>query len=59
MGTVAVQNALAQATAEAKQIQLQGTPTFVLQRPLQVPQELQVTGLDAQSFESTLASALQ
>jgi protein-disulfide isomerase len=59
MKTTAVTQAIAVATQEAQQIRLQGTPTFVLQRPLQQPQELQVTGLDAQSFESTLASALQ
>jgi protein-disulfide isomerase len=54
-----VTQAIGVATQEAQQIRLQGTPTFILQRPLQNPQELQVTGLDAQSFESTLASALQ
>jgi protein-disulfide isomerase len=59
LNSTAVTQAIGVATQEAQQIRLQGTPTFILQRPLQNPQELQVTGLDAQSFESTLASALQ
>jgi len=59
LNSPAVTQAVGQSINEAQQIKLQGTPTFVLQKPLQNPQELQVTGLDAQSFESTLASALQ
>jgi protein-disulfide isomerase len=36
-----------------------GTPTFVVQRALSVPQELQLTGLDPASFEAALNPALQ
>lgn len=59
MKSPAVSQALAVATSEAQAIRLQGTPTFVLQRPLAQPTELQVTALDAQSFEATLAQYLQ
>jgi protein-disulfide isomerase len=59
MKSTAVSQALAVATREAQAIRLQGTPTFILQRPLAQPTELQVTALDAQSFEATLAQALQ
>jgi protein-disulfide isomerase len=52
----------AQLTAAARQASIdgvQGTPTFVLQRPPSLPQQLNVTALDPATFESALAAALQ
>jgi protein-disulfide isomerase len=43
---------------EARAIGLRGTPTFILQRPLSQPVQLNAP-LDAPGFESALASALQ
>ena len=47
----------AQADAAAKEIN--GTPTFVLQKPLGEPEQLNVTGIDPASFTATLDAALQ
>jgi protein-disulfide isomerase len=44
--------------SEARAIGLQGTPTFILQRPLSQPVQLNAS-LDAAGFESALASALK
>jgi protein-disulfide isomerase len=44
--------------SEARAIGLQGTPTFILQRPLSPPVQLNAA-LDASGFESALASALR
>ena len=44
---------------QATQLGLQGTPSFYLQRPPGVPQQVQVTALDATTFSSELSAALQ
>ena len=44
---------------QATQLGLQGTPSFYLQRPPGVPQQVQVTALDAATFSSELSAALQ
>lgn len=49
---------LEQAAKDAARLKVGGTPTFVLVRPPGLPQHLQVTGLDATTFDSELASAL-
>jgi protein-disulfide isomerase len=54
----AVTAQLRAAESEARAIGLQGTPTFVLQRPLAPPQQLNAP-LDPGGFESVLSSALQ
>jgi protein-disulfide isomerase len=54
----AVTAQLAAAENEARAIGLQGTPTFILQRPLAPPQQLNAP-LDPGGFESVLSSALQ
>lgn len=46
------------AAREASAIGLPGTPTFIVQRPLSKPQQLNAP-LDASGFESALAAALQ
>jgi protein-disulfide isomerase len=43
-------------TAEAAGVQ--GTPTFILEKPPGLPQELQLSALDVASFESALEQAL-
>jgi protein-disulfide isomerase len=53
--TTQLRRAGTQAIAEG----VQGTPTFVLRRALAPPQQLQLTALDAASFEAALESALQ
>jgi protein-disulfide isomerase len=57
--SAAVTNALKQAESDATAINLQGTPTFVIQRPPSVPQQLSVPGLDPASFIPSLDAALQ
>jgi protein-disulfide isomerase len=59
MGSAAVDADLAKAQAQAKADQLQGTPTFVVQRPPAKAQQLQVPGLDPASFVPSLAAALR
>jgi protein-disulfide isomerase len=44
---------------EANQLGLQGTPSFYLQRPPGLPQQLSVSALDATTFSNALAAALQ
>jgi protein-disulfide isomerase len=56
--TAAVTGQLREAARRAAADRVQGTPTFVLQRAPALPQQLQVTALDAATFESALASAL-
>ncbi|HST18044.1 MAG TPA: thioredoxin domain-containing protein [Gaiellaceae bacterium] len=51
--------ALVAAGKDAVAAQVQGTPTFVLQRAPAVPQQLPVTSLDPQTFSTTLSAALQ
>jgi len=57
--TAAVSAQLRHAAVQASVDRVPGTPTFVLRRPPALPQPLQVTGLDAATFESQLAAALQ
>jgi protein-disulfide isomerase len=56
--TAAVTGQLHEAARQAAADRVRGTPTFVLQRAPALPQQLQVTALDATTFESALASAL-
>jgi protein-disulfide isomerase len=58
MPTAAVSAKLQQAKADASAVGLQGTPTFILQRPLSPPQQLNAP-LDASGFEAALNAALQ
>lgn len=55
----AVSKRLAQAERDFQAAGAPGTPTFVVQRALSVPVELQLTGLDPDSFAAALNSALQ
>jgi len=47
------------ATQQASADHVQGTPTFVLQRPPSVPRQLQVASLDPATFTAALDAALQ
>jgi len=51
--------ALVASGKEATAAQVRGTPTFVLQRPPSLPQQLTVTSLDPQTFTAELTAALQ
>jgi protein-disulfide isomerase len=53
--TASLRAAAQQASAD----HVQGTPTFVLQRPPAVPQQLQVSALDPATFTAALDAALQ
>ena len=55
----AVTAQLAQANSEAKTYQVRGTPTFVLEQPPAMPQQLNVTSLDPGVFSAELQAALQ
>ena len=57
-GTQRVTAQLEAAARDATEQKVGGTPTFVLVRPPGLPQQLNVTGLDAPTFDSELASAL-
>jgi protein-disulfide isomerase len=57
--SVTVTADLRQAATSAGNDAVQGTPTFVLERPPAVSKELQVTALDPVTFETALAQALQ
>jgi protein-disulfide isomerase len=50
---------LANANREATTYQVQGTPTFVLEQPPALPQQLNVTSLDPATFSAELQQALQ
>jgi protein-disulfide isomerase len=50
---------LAQANSEAETYQVQGTPTFLLEQPPALPQQLNVTSLEPGPFTAELQSALQ
>jgi protein-disulfide isomerase len=50
---------LAQANSEAENYQVQGTPTFLLEQPPALPQQLNVTSLEPGPFTAELQSALQ
>jgi protein-disulfide isomerase len=51
--------ALVASGKDAAAAQVQGTPTFVLQRAPSLPQQLSVTSLDPQTFTAALSAALQ
>lgn len=59
MGAPSVAITLATWQAQAKADQLQGTPTFVIERPPAVAHQLPVQGLDPATFVAALAAALQ
>jgi protein-disulfide isomerase len=59
MGASSVDAELVKAQQQAKADQLQGTPTFIIQRPPAVPHPLAVPGLDPASFVAALSAALQ
>lgn len=50
---------LSAAAQEANQLRLQGTPSFYLQRPPGLPQQVTVTSLEPGPFSAALAAALQ
>jgi protein-disulfide isomerase len=58
-GSSGVTAALKQAETGATAINLQGTPTFVVERPPGLPQQLSVPALDPASFIPALDAALQ
>ena len=58
-GAPAVDAALRTAQKQATADQLQGTPTFIIQRPPAVARQLPVPGLDPASFVAALSAALQ
>lgn len=57
--SAAVDAALAQAASEATADGVRGTPTFIVQRPPGLPQQLSVAALDPASFTAALDAALQ
>jgi protein-disulfide isomerase len=59
MGSASVDADLVEAQAHAKADQLKGTPTFIVERPPALAQQLNVPGLDPASFVPSLAAALQ
>ena len=50
---------LSSAAQEANQLGLKGTPSFYLQRPPGLPQQVQVSSLEPAAFSAALAAALQ
>ncbi|HXK14669.1 MAG TPA: thioredoxin domain-containing protein [Gaiellaceae bacterium] len=59
MGAPSVGATLTTWQSQAKADRLQGTPTFVIERPPAVSQQLPVQGLDPATFVAALAAALQ
>jgi protein-disulfide isomerase len=59
MGSKTVNDELFAAQKQAAAAHLQGTPTFVLERPPARSRQLTVTGLDPASFVASLSAALQ
>jgi protein-disulfide isomerase len=59
MGASTVDAALNAAQKQATADQLRGTPTFIIQRPPAVAQQLPVPSLDPASFVAALSAALQ
>jgi protein-disulfide isomerase len=55
----AITSALTAAAQEAKADSVQGTPTFIVERPPGLPQQLSLTGLDPATFTAALDAALQ
>jgi protein-disulfide isomerase len=47
------------AAQEANQLDLRGTPSFYIQRPPGLPQQLNISSLDPTAFSAALAAALQ
>jgi protein-disulfide isomerase len=58
MGAATVDTALSTAQKNATADRLQGTPTFVIERPLAASHQLAVPGLDPTSFVAALSAAL-
>lgn len=59
MGSKTVDASLKKAQAQATADHLQGTPTFIIERPPAVPEPLPVQGLDPATFVAALTAALQ
>jgi hypothetical protein len=59
MGSPPVGAAVTKAQSEATADQVQGTPTFILQKPPARAQQLSLTGLDPATFVAALSAALQ
>jgi protein-disulfide isomerase len=59
MGSAAVNAKLATAQKQATADKLQGTPTFIVQRPPALPQPLSVSALDPATFDGALSAAIQ
>jgi protein-disulfide isomerase len=58
-GSAAVSAALAKAATESTADGVRGTPTFVIERPPGLPQQLSVAALDPTTFTTALDAALQ
>jgi protein-disulfide isomerase len=59
MSSSAVKAELTKAQAQATADQLQGTPSFIIQRPPALPQPLAVSALDPATFDAALSAAIQ
>jgi protein-disulfide isomerase len=59
MGTSPVTAELREAQKQATADQLQGTPTFIIERPPALAQPLAVSALDPATFDAALTAALQ
>jgi protein-disulfide isomerase len=59
MSSSAVKAELTEAQAQATADQLQGTPSFIVQRPPALPQPLAVSALDPATFDAALSAAIQ
>jgi protein-disulfide isomerase len=59
MGSSAVSAELATAQKQATADKLQGTPTFIIQRPPALAQPLSVSALDPATFDAALSAAIQ
>jgi protein-disulfide isomerase len=59
MGSASVKATLATWQQQATADQLQGTPTFIIQRPPALAQPLAVSALDPATFDAALTAALQ
>jgi protein-disulfide isomerase len=59
MKSAAVNAELTKAQAQATADQLQGTPSFIIQRPPALPQPLGVSALDPATFDAALSAAIQ
>jgi protein-disulfide isomerase len=59
MGSASVKAELTEAQKQATADQLQGTPSFIIQRPPALPQPLAVSALDPATFDAALSAAIQ